>query len=80
MDEATSSIDEMTEQKIIDALDRILENKTSIIIAHRLSTVINCDKIFLFDDGRIIASGTHNQLIETSEEYRKIVSQHILKE
>lgn len=80
MDEATSSIDEMTEQKIIEALDRILESKTSIIIAHRLSTVINCDNIFLFDDGRIIASGTHNRLLETSKEYRKIVQQHILKE
>lgn len=80
MDEATSSIDEMTEQKIIEALDRILESKTSIIIAHRLSTVINCDNIFLFDDGRIITSGTHNRLLETSKEYRKIVQQHILKE
>ncbi|MEO0233883.1 MAG: ABC transporter ATP-binding protein [candidate division WOR-3 bacterium] len=80
MDEATSSIDEMTEKKIIDALDRILENKTSIIIAHRLSTVINCDKIFLFENGNIIASGTHKQLLEKSKEYQNIVKQHILKD
>jgi ABC-type multidrug transport system fused ATPase/permease subunit len=73
MDEATASIDAKTESLIQDSLDRVLEGKTALIVAHRLVSVINCDEILLFDNGEIIARGTHESLLRESREYQKLV-------
>ena len=63
LDEATSSIDSKTEKLIQYATSKIIQNKTSIIIAHRLSTILNSDKIIVLENGKIVESGSHEQLI-----------------
>ena len=63
LDEATSSVDTRTEKLIQKAMDKLMENRTSFIIAHRLSTVKNADKIIVIEDGEIIESGTHEELL-----------------
>lgn len=64
LDEATSSIDTRTEQKIQSAFDALMENKTSFIVAHRLSTIKNADLILVMNNGNVIEKGTHNELLE----------------
>lgn len=64
LDEATSSVDTRTEKLIQKAMDKLMENKTSFIIAHRLSTVRNADRILVIDDGRIVEQGSHDELID----------------
>ena len=66
-DEATSSLDSITESMIMNALDRATEGRTSILIAHRLSTVVNSDVIFVLDKGQICESGTHNKLLSNTQ-------------
>ena len=63
LDEATSSVDTRTEKLIQKAMDKLMENRTSFIIAHRLSTIKNADKIIVLENGEIIESGTHEELI-----------------
>ena len=63
LDEATSSVDTRTEKLIQKAMDRLMENRTSFIIAHRLSTIKNADKIIVIENGEIIESGNHEELI-----------------
>ena len=77
-DEATSSLDSITENSIMNALDRATKDKTSILIAHRLSTVVNSDIIFVMDKGRIFEQGTHNDLLcnQNSIYYTLWYSQH----
>ncbi|MCR5529283.1 MAG: ABC transporter ATP-binding protein/permease [Saccharofermentans sp.] len=72
MDEATSSSDPENEAAIQQALSVSARNKTLIIVAHRLSTIVNADNIALIDDGRVIAQGRHDELLSSSEEYRKM--------
>ncbi|MBS7620117.1 ABC transporter ATP-binding protein [Candidatus Bathyarchaeota archaeon] len=72
MDEATSSIDAYTELIIKQALEKILKNRTSIVIAHRLSTVMNADLIVVIDEGRIVEKGTHKELLESGGLYRRL--------
>jgi ABC-type multidrug transport system fused ATPase/permease subunit len=72
MDEATSSIDAYTELIIQRAIDKILEGRTAIIIAHRLSTVRNADQIIVLDEGRIAERGTHAQLLRKGGLYRRL--------
>ena len=74
LDEATSALDTITEQKIIQALDVIDKSKTVIMIAHRLSTVIHADKIFVLEQGSIIDSGSHSELIGKDGVYKKMWS------
>lgn len=72
-DEATSALDTLSELEVQTAIDEVSQGKSSIIIAHRLSTVKNCDKIFVMKSGRIIDSGTHSELLEKSDYYLKLV-------
>ena len=72
LDEATSSIDTRTELHIQHAFDRMMEGRTSFIVAHRLSTIRNADLILVMDGGAIAASGTHEELLKTSEIYREV--------
>jgi len=72
MDEATSSIDAYTELIIQEALNKMLENRTSIIIAHRLSTVRNADMIVVLDGGRIVEKGSHSELIQRNGLYKQL--------
>ncbi|MCL2065231.1 MAG: ABC transporter ATP-binding protein/permease [Candidatus Cloacimonetes bacterium] len=79
MDEATASIDAKTENLIQDSMDEMLKGKTAIIIAHRLASVLDSDVIFLFENGEIVARGTHDELHEKSDEYKKLVELQFLK-
>ncbi len=72
LDEATSSLDTESERIVQNAINNLIKGRTTIVIAHRLSTIHNSDKIFLLDSGKIINSGSHEQLIETSEEYKTL--------
>ena len=69
LDEATSSIDTITEQKIQSAIEKIIKGRTSLVIAHRLSTVKNADIILVVDNGKIIERGTHRELIAAKGHY-----------
>eukprot|EP00092_Neocalanus_flemingeri_P098042 GFUD01125027.1.p1 GENE.GFUD01125027.1~~GFUD01125027.1.p1 ORF type:complete len:689 (-),score=208.35 GFUD01125027.1:471-2537(-) len=66
-DEATSSLDSLTENSIMKALGQATEGRTSIIIAHRLSTVVNCDKILVVDKGKVVEQGTHSELLSDKQ-------------
>lgn len=72
LDEATASVDTITEQKIQFAIDTIIHGRTSIVIAHRLSTVRNADLILVVDDGKIIEQGTHEQLMSRRGSYCRL--------
>jgi len=72
LDEATSSLDNLTENKIQDSLKKLLFRKTSLIVAHRLSTIEDADLIYILDKGKIVDSGNHIQLLEKSELYKKL--------
>lgn len=71
-DEATSALDNETQSEIQNAIDNLKGEYTILIVAHRLSTVIDCDKIFVVDEGKIIDSGSHKELIKKSEFYRNL--------
>ena len=77
LDEATSALDSESETKIKYAVDNLIKNRTTIIIAHRLSTIKNANKILVLSDGKLVSEGTHNELIEKSELYKKLYNQEI---
>ncbi len=79
LDEATSSLDTETEEKIQKALDELTSNKTTIVIAHRLSTILNSDKIYVIDNGEVIDSGTHENLLINSKMYKNFYEKQIKK-
>ena len=72
LDEATSSLDAETEKEINISLQKLTKNKTTITVAHKLSTVVKADQIILFDKGKVVGSGTHLELIEKSSLYKKL--------
>ena len=72
MDEATSSLDNLTEKEIQNSLDELMQDKTTIIIAHRLSTIKNADIIFTIENGKVENKGNHKHLIENSAVYKKL--------
>jgi len=78
LDEATSSLDAVSEQQVQQALDNLMQGKTTLIIAHRLATVLNADRILLLEHGRLIASGTHQQLLLSSPLYKQLAELQLL--
>jgi subfamily B ATP-binding cassette protein MsbA len=78
LDEATSSLDSESESVIQQAIENLTKNKTTIIIAHRLSTVMNCDKILVFENGQIIEEGKHEFLVNNSSTYKKLYEKQII--
>jgi len=79
LDEATSALDSETEQQIQMALDKLVANKTTIVIAHRLSTILNSNKILVFNKGEIVDSGTHKELLNSSDIYKNFYDKQIQK-
>jgi len=76
-DEATSALDTVSERVVQKSIDAVSKGKTSIIIAHRLSTVKNCDKIFVLKQGQLLAEGTHDYLLENCEYYKELVKHQL---
>lgn len=72
LDEATSALDSLTEQDIQDSLYDLMNNRTTIVIAHRLSTLANMDRILVFNEGKVIQDGKHSELIEKEGHYSKM--------
>lgn len=73
LDEATSSLDSKTQEQVMDAINAIVEVKTMIIIAHRLSTVKNCDQIYLIEEGKIIDQGKYDELAERNQYFKRLI-------
>ncbi|MDZ4181688.1 MAG: ATP-binding cassette domain-containing protein, partial [Candidatus Cloacimonadaceae bacterium] len=80
MDEATASIDPQTEAKIQRTMHKVFANATAVVVAHRLTSVLDADEILLFSEGRIIDRGTHQSLMNSSVDYRKLVELQMLGE
>ena len=69
LDEATSSIDTRTERKIGAAFDKLMEGRTSFVVAHRLSTIVHSDRILVMERGRVVEQGTHKELLQRNGAY-----------
>jgi len=78
LDEATSSLDSESEAVIQNAIENLTKNKTTIIIAHRLSTVMKCNKILVFENGKIVEEGKHEFLVNNSNIYKKLYEKQIV--
>ena len=76
LDEATSALDPISEVKVRDALNKLKKGRTTIIIAHKLSTIESADLIYLISDGHAVESGTHNELLNKSEKYSRLYSHY----
>ncbi len=75
--EATSALDSKNEKTIVDNLEKFLKNRTTVVVAHRLSTVINADQIVVFENGEIVEKGTHRELIESKGSYFSLISNQL---
>ena len=78
LDEATSALDAASEQAVKQALEALMQNKTTLIIAHRLSTVVNADLILVLEQGRIIAQGDHDTLLAQCPLYQELATIQLL--
>ena len=78
LDEATASLDTESERMVQEALDYLMSNRTTISIAHRLSTVRKADEIIVMNEGRIVERGTHDELIEKNGYYKKLYEMQVL--
>ena len=79
LDEATSSLDADTEDKIQKAINFLTQGRTTVVIAHRLSTILNSDKIYVIDKGNVVGEGKHDDLLITSEIYKNFYEKQIKK-
>ena len=79
LDEATSSLDAETENKIQQALNILIKERTAVVIAHRLSTILNSDSIYVINNGKVIENGTHTELLSNSEIYKSFYQKQIRK-
>jgi len=75
MDEATNALDSVTESAVIDTIHRLARKKTLIVVAHRLSTVRDCDRIYVLDDGRVVGAGTFAELYKNDARFRAMVGE-----
>ena len=80
LDEATSSIDTITEMKIQEALQRLMEGRTSFVIAHRLNTIQKADQILVLKEGEIIEKGSHDELLGEQGFYYELFTSQLKKE
>jgi ABC-type multidrug transport system fused ATPase/permease subunit len=78
LDESTSSLDGLNEQLLREAIDAVAENRTLIVIAHRLSTVVDSDQIIVLDHGRVVGTGTHSELVKTTPLYKELAKHQLL--
>ena len=78
LDESTSSLDGLNEQLLREAIDAVAENRTLIVIAHRLSTVVDSDQIVVLDHGRVVGTGTHSELVKSTPLYRELAKHQLL--
>ncbi len=78
LDESTSSLDGLNEQRMREAIDSVAKNRTMIVIAHRLSTVVDSDQIIVIDQGKVIGAGTHKQLLKSTPLYRELAGTQML--
>jgi HlyD family secretion protein len=72
-DEATSALDTITEKAILESIEELSGKKTIVMVAHRLSSVRNCDQIFVFDQGRVVSVGHWDDLVDRCEVFAKLV-------
>ena len=79
LDEATSSLDAESESLVQDALERLMTDRTSLVIAHRLSTVKNADRVVVLDGGMVAEAGVHDELMATDGLYRRLVSRQLVE-
>jgi ABC-type multidrug transport system fused ATPase/permease subunit len=80
LDEPTAALDGLTEKSIFEALPRETRGKTLFVVAHRLSTVVDCDRILLLNENRLVAEGAHGELLRTNEYYRELVNCQLIPE
>lgn len=78
LDESTSSLDGVNEQRMREAIDAVAEGRTLLVIAHRLSTVVDSDRIVVLDKGRVVGQGTHSELVESTPLYRDLAKHQLL--
>jgi ABC-type multidrug transport system fused ATPase/permease subunit len=78
LDEATASLDGVNEQLLREAIDKVAENRTLLVIAHRLSTVVDSDQIVVLDKGRVVGIGTHSELVVSTPLYKKLAKHQLL--
>ena len=78
LDESTSSLDGLNEQRLREAIDAVAENRTLIVIAHRLSTVVDSDQIVVLDHGRVVGVGTHSELVVSTPLYKDLAKHQLL--
>ena len=74
LDEATSALDAENERLVQTALERLMVGRTTMVIAHRLATVVNADRIAVIDDGRLVATGRHDQLLVSNPLYARVAA------
>jgi len=76
LDEATSALDAESEHRVQQALENLMHGRTTVIIAHRLATIRNADSIAVLEDGELVAQGKHDELIESSQLYKRLSELH----